>query len=112
MHPLSSSRSRSGPVWTKGCQYRTGREKPTFRIVNVDECEHAVDAFQGSHTPLDAGDQQGLRVGMVGTELVPQTLQLGPQFFIVVQLSVEHQPVATIGCGHGLIGIGRQIKDG
>src|SRR5262249_54482613 len=60
-------------------------------------------------TPLSIGTQQDFSV-CIGSKVVPESEQFFPQFAIVVNFSIEHNPVAVTIC-HGHVTIGAEIKN-
>ena len=87
------------------------REEPPLPAVPDGERPHAVEPRDGLLAPLDEGGEQDLRVG-AGAEAVASSLELGPQFAVVVDLAVVDEPVAAVRAREGLHPRVGQVEDG
>ena len=83
-----------------------------FRPVPQGECEHALDAPEGSlGAPMVDCGEQDLGVG-VATEGIAAGLELGPKPQEIVDLAIERDDVAARSREHRLVAGRRRVDDG
>src|SRR5437870_2341320 len=85
----------------------TVANEPKLALFGVPECngEHAAETLNAIDSPFLKGMQDHFRVGMICSPDVTSTLlQFGPDFGMVVDLTIENYPEAAVLIAHGLSG--------
>src|SRR5215472_163937 len=86
-----------------------GKDNALSRLAPQGDSEHAPKSRETAFVPFEEGAQHGFRVGM-RFEVMPQALQFGAQFEVVINLSVENDSAVAVLGKDGLIAL-LQIDD-